>query len=119
MTANPGCSWSLCRDGNAPSPQLAEVIRRTCEEAKALVSAKQVAAGLALTVGGLQERIDNIRGAVTMAYPMGLPEWDPVRLLIEDPKDEFLQVGWLAGRGTRVRCDVWASACPGSLSGIA
>jgi len=82
----------LCRDGNAPSPQLAEVIRRTCEEAKALVSAKQVAAGLALTVGGLQERIDNIRGAVTMAYPMGLPEWDPVRLLIEDPKDEFLQV---------------------------
>jgi hypothetical protein len=28
--------------------------------------------------------VDNIRGAVTMAYPMGLPEWDPVRLLLED-----------------------------------
>jgi cilia- and flagella-associated protein 298 len=72
------------RDGNAPSPQLAEVIRKTCEDAKALASSNKAAMGVALTVGALQEKIDNIRGAVTMAYPMGLPEWDPVRLLIED-----------------------------------
>jgi cilia- and flagella-associated protein 298 len=31
----------------------------------------------------LTEKLDNIRGAVTMAYPMGLPTWDVVRLTIE------------------------------------
>ena len=31
----------------------------------------------------LQDKLDNIRGAVVMAYPMGLPEFDTVRLTIE------------------------------------
>jgi len=37
----------------------------------------------AITLAVLQEKLDNIRGAVIMAYPMGLPEWDTVRLTIE------------------------------------
>ena len=32
----------------------------------------------------LLEAIDNIRGAVMINFPMGLPEWDNVRLAIED-----------------------------------
>ena len=32
----------------------------------------------------LKEKLDTIRGAVTMAYPMGLPHYDPIRKAIED-----------------------------------
>jgi hypothetical protein len=55
------------------------------------VSKSTHAAGIALSIAGLQEKVDNIRGAVTMAYPMGLPEWDSVRILLEDPGDLALQ----------------------------
>ena len=36
-----------------------------------------------VTLSYLEEKLDNIRGAVTMAFPMGLPTWDTVRLTIE------------------------------------
>lgn len=36
-----------------------------------------------LTLEMLQEKLDNIRGVVIMAYPMGLPEYDSIRLTIE------------------------------------
>jgi hypothetical protein len=32
----------------------------------------------------LKEAVDNIRGAVMICYPMGLPEWDLIRMLLED-----------------------------------
>ena len=32
----------------------------------------------------LREAVDNVRGAVMICYPMGLPEWDYVRLSLED-----------------------------------
>jgi len=79
------------RDGNAPAPGVADVIRRTCDDALQLVSAKQVAAGAALSLAALQERLDNIRGSILMAYPMNLPVWDTVRQLLEDPEDAALQ----------------------------
>ncbi len=72
------------RTGDAPSPALAEVLLRTAAEGVAAGAKALAAQGVALTVRGLQERVDNMRGAVTMAYPMGLPAWDPIRLLIED-----------------------------------
>ena len=40
----------------------------------------------------INERINNVRGAVTMAYPMGLPEWDLVRVALDEPIDS-LKVG--------------------------
>jgi cilia- and flagella-associated protein 298 len=67
------------------------VIRKTTEDAKALIGKDQVATGTALTPRMLQERIDTMRGAVTMAFPMGLPENDTIRLLFEDADDMFLQ----------------------------
>ena len=72
------------RTGDAPSPQLAEVLLRTAADGVAACSKGLAAMGTALTVRGLQEKVDNMRGAVTMAYPMGLPAWDPARLLFED-----------------------------------
>ncbi len=42
---------------------------------------------MALTARALNEAIDTIRGAVMMCYPMGLPEWDPVRQAIEGSEE--------------------------------
>lgn len=67
------------------------MLERTCAEATASVSQSHASSGVASTVAGLQEKIDLLRGAVTMAYPMGLPDYDPVRMLLEDKEDAFLE----------------------------
>jgi hypothetical protein len=54
------------RTGDAPSPELAEVLNRTCDEAAAAVSKTQVERNVCLTRALLQEKLDHIRGAVTM-----------------------------------------------------
>ena len=72
------------RTGNGPGPQLASTMERVAADAEALLNGKDtVFKKLALTMPMLQEKLDNIRGAVTMAYPMGLPEWDTIRVTIE------------------------------------
>lgn len=47
----------------------------------------QVAAKVVMKKADLLEHIDLIRGAVMICFPMGLPEWDNVRLAIEDTED--------------------------------
>ena len=64
---------------------------RTCEDAKALVRRGGAGGGIALTEAVLQEKLDNVRGAVMMAYPMGLPEWDIVRQLLHDEDGAVLE----------------------------
>jgi hypothetical protein len=86
------------RTGDAPSPQLADVLGKTSADGLAAASRDLAARGVALTVRGLQEKVDNIRGAVAMAYPMGLPEWDPVRLMIADELDATGYLAEVAGR---------------------
>lgn len=80
-----------CRNGNAPSPQLQDVMRKTCADAKTLIDRNLALQGTPMTAAMLQEKLDIIRGAVTMAFPMGLPENDSVRMLIEDKEDAFLE----------------------------
>ena len=50
-----------------------------------------------LTKAALEEAIDNIRGAVMIAFPQGLPEWDLVRLGLEGTEE-------LAGTSVRPPC---------------
>jgi hypothetical protein len=71
------------RTGNGPGPQLRETIERVCIDAEAALDKNNVLRKIATTRAGLTEKMDNMRGAVMMAYPMGLPEWDTVRLTIE------------------------------------
>lgn len=40
-----------------------------------------------MTEEQLREHIDLIRGAVTIAYPMGLPEYEIVRIILEDKEE--------------------------------
>lgn len=75
------------RTGNACSPEVAKVLVKTLEDAEAAAHKTQVEKKVALTVKMLQEAIDNIRGAVMICYPMGLPEWDLVRLELENRQD--------------------------------
>lgn len=49
----------------------------------------QVAKKVPLTLAALKEAVDNIRGAVMICYPMGLPEWDLVRTLLEDREGDL------------------------------
>lgn len=73
------------RTGNAPMDQLGQVILKTCAEAQDLL--QRTGKGtrkVYLTEEMLQECIDNIRGSVMIAFPMGLPPHDTVRLILED-----------------------------------
>jgi len=78
------------RSGNGPGPQLAETIERVCLDALAAINKNQVDLKVALTHATMQEKMDNIRGAVTMAYPMGLPEHDVIREIFEANDPYFM-----------------------------
>ena len=42
---------------------------------------------MALTPGVIKDTLDKLRGAVMIVYPMGLPPYDEVRLIIEDKEE--------------------------------
>lgn len=71
------------RTGNGVGPQLMETIERVCQDAEAVLSPNYAALKKAVSIALLTEKLDNMRGAVIMSFPMGLPEWDTVRLTIE------------------------------------
>jgi cilia- and flagella-associated protein 298 len=71
------------RDGNGPGPVLMQTIETVAYDTEQVIGNHLSKRRLATTKEMLQEKLDNIRGVVTMAYPMGLPEWDTVRLTIE------------------------------------
>ncbi|CAM9212566.1 unnamed protein product [Ectocarpus fasciculatus] len=101
------------RTGNGVGPQLCETLERVCVDAESFLGKEQTQRRVAVTQEALDEKMDNIRGAVTMAFPMGLPEFDPVRLTIEGGEGlEGTQAGteildeetaglWMAGKEFR------------------
>eukprot|EP00742_Colponemidia_sp_Colp-10_P005332 GILJ01005697.1.p1 GENE.GILJ01005697.1~~GILJ01005697.1.p1 ORF type:complete len:309 (-),score=56.47 GILJ01005697.1:102-989(-) len=74
------------RTGVAVRQDVADVLKRTAAEGDAVISIQQVAHKVSLTERMIQECIDNIRGAVNIAYPAyhGLPEYEPVVEILED-----------------------------------
>ncbi|KAJ7997600.1 hypothetical protein DPEC_G00230690 [Dallia pectoralis] len=75
------------RNGRAPNHKMKEVILKTMEEAKAIISKKQVLAGVCVTMETVKEALDRLRGAVMIVYPMGLPPHDPIRMEFENRED--------------------------------
>ncbi|XP_028277782.1 cilia- and flagella-associated protein 298 [Parambassis ranga] len=75
------------RNGQAPNDKMKEVLMKTMEEARALVSKKQVQANICVTMEMVKEALDQLRGAVMIVYPMGLPPHDPIRLEFENQED--------------------------------
>ncbi|XP_029375001.1 cilia- and flagella-associated protein 298 [Echeneis naucrates] len=75
------------RNGQAPNDKMKEVLMRTMDEAKALISKKQVQANVCVTMEMVKEALDQLRGAVMIVYPMGLPPHDPIRMEFEEQED--------------------------------
>jgi len=75
------------RTGDAPSDELAAVITKTVEDAVALTSNNNVQMKRATNSKALEEAINNVRGAVMIVYPMGLPDYDHVRTILEERED--------------------------------
>eukprot|EP01038_Epipyxis_sp_PR26KG_P005406 gene5406-7493_t len=71
------------RCGNGVGPQLMDTIDRVVRDTLDILDKNNVQRKLAISLQMLQDKLDNIRGVTIMAYPMGLPEWDTVRLTIE------------------------------------
>ena len=71
------------RTGHGVGPQLTEVIEKVCVDAEAAISAQQAKQRQALDPAVLEDKVTNIRGALTMAYPMGLPAWDTASAALE------------------------------------
>lgn len=75
------------RNGHAPNDKMKEVLMKTVDEAKALISKKQVQANVCVTMEMVKEALDQLRGSVMIVYPMGLPPHDPIRMEMEDRED--------------------------------
>jgi len=71
------------RTGEGVGPQLTETIERVALDAEAAIHKSMADRKMPMTIEFLQEKLDNIRGVVMMAYPMGLPAYDIIRLTIE------------------------------------
>lgn len=75
------------RNGHAPDEKMKKVLKTTVEEAKALISKKQVQANVCVNMDMVKDALDQLRGAVMIVYPMGLPPYDPIRMEFEDKED--------------------------------
>lgn len=84
-TADP----SGLRTGNPPDAQMAEVLNREVQSLAEYIDKSQVQLKVPLTIACIKEKINSVRGAVTMAYPMGLPEWDLARMALDDPIEKL------------------------------
>ncbi|XP_054611100.1 cilia- and flagella-associated protein 298-like isoform X1 [Dunckerocampus dactyliophorus] len=72
---------------SAPNDKMKEVLLKTVDEVKALVSKKQAEANVCVTMAMVKEGLDQLRGATMIVYPMGLPPHDPIRMEFEDCED--------------------------------
>jgi len=75
------------RNGKQPAPETTALLEKTLHEAKAKVGRENVAANVTLDWSRVEESLDILRGAVAIAYPMGLPRHDPIRLEFENRED--------------------------------
>ena len=77
----------LCTLLTAPGLSMAEMLKRTRAEARAMVSRDLVARDSCLTLKEVTNALDILRGATMIVYPMGLPPHEPIRLELENRED--------------------------------
>ena len=65
-----------------------------------------------MTMEMVNDALDQLRGAVMIVYPMGLPPYDPIRMEFENKEDlSGTQVsGWLLGS---LSCKCMPTPAPG------
>lgn len=77
------------RTGNPPDEKMAEVLKNEVQSLEEYIDKSQVQKRVALSMQCIEERINNVRGAVTMAYPEGLPEWDVTKMALDESLDKL------------------------------
>ncbi|KAK9823695.1 hypothetical protein WJX72_004678 [[Myrmecia] bisecta] len=75
------------RTGNACAPEAAKTLLKTLADGEQAGHKSQADRKVPLTLAKLEEALDNIRGGVMIAYPVGLPEWDLVRQALEGKEE--------------------------------
>lgn len=75
------------RNGRVPLEKMVDVLVRTIKDAKEKISKNLVQKDICLNQAKIQEAIDELRGAVTIVYPMGLPPYDPIAMEFENNED--------------------------------
>ncbi|KAL0229962.1 hypothetical protein PCE1_003526 [Barthelona sp. PCE] len=73
------------RDGRAPLGQVKENLFQAAARCESVFATAKVENREVLNVDEIEECLDFTRGSVTIAYPMGLPEHEPLAGLLEDP----------------------------------
>jgi hypothetical protein len=71
----------------APTEKMAAVLNKTIKDVKERISKDLVQKDCSLNQQKIQECIDELRGAVTIVYPMGLPPHDPIQMELENKED--------------------------------
>lgn len=66
---------------------MAAIIARTVEDASRLLAKEQVAMKQLSSRKALLDALDGIKGAVMIAYPMGLPPYDTVRQILDEKEE--------------------------------
>jgi hypothetical protein len=87
LVSKPGDCPLGQRVGKPCDPTVAKTLESCCVDAEMAVSNELAKRRQPTDMAKIQECVMNIKGAVMMAYPMGLPEWDFVRLGIEGTED--------------------------------
>jgi len=75
------------RNGRAPNDKMAEMMKKTKEEAKTKISKKLAESNQLVTLAEVKTAMDLLRGAVMIVYPMGLPPHDPIKMEFDDEED--------------------------------
>ena len=77
------------RTGNAPDAQMASSLHKEVQALEEYIDKNQVQNKVALTLDCIEEKINNVRDAVSNAFPMGLPKWEMARIALDyDDNDE-------------------------------
>lgn len=75
------------RNGRQPNAKMGEVLQKTVDESRLMISKKLVDSNKPLTYQIVQRALDLIRGAVTIVYPMGLPPHDNIYMELTNTED--------------------------------
>jgi hypothetical protein len=71
----------------APTEKMRSILDRTIQEAKDKISKKLVQADQCVTCDQINEALQQLKGAVMIVYPMGLPPYDPIELEFKNQEE--------------------------------
>jgi hypothetical protein len=82
------------RTGIPPNEKMTTILQQAATALEDYVGKgkNQVDKKVALNLREIREKINYVRDAVALAYPMGLPEWELTRMALEDPHNDKLNL---------------------------